>query len=64
MEEYHKEMEVAFIRANVEDREATMTQLSCGLNQEIAKIVELQHYVKLEDMMRMKMKVERQLKMD
>ena len=60
MEDYHKEMEVAMIRANVEeDREATMARFLNGLNRNIANVVELQHYVKLEDMVHMAMKVER-----
>ena len=60
MEDYHKEMEVAMIRANVEeDREATMARFWNGLNRNIANVVELQHYVKLEDMVHMAMKVER-----
>ena len=51
------------IRANVEqDRKATMAKFLAGLNREIANIVELQHYVELEDMIHMAMKVERQLK--
>ena len=63
MEDYHKEMEVAMIRANVEeDREATMARFLNGLNRNIANVVELQHYVELEDMVHMAMKVERQLK--
>jgi hypothetical protein len=63
VEDYHKEMEVAMIRANVEeDREATMARFLSGLNRDIANIIELQHYVKVEDMVHMAMKVERQLK--
>ena len=63
VEDYHKEMEVAMIRANVEeDREATMARFLNGLNRDIATVVELQHYVELEDMVHMAMKVERQLK--
>ena len=51
------------IRANVEeDREATMARFLNDLNRDIANIVELQHYVELEDMVHMAMKVERQLK--
>ncbi|XP_031378486.1 uncharacterized protein LOC116193880 [Punica granatum] len=47
--EYHKEMEITMIRANVEDdREATMARFISGLNREIANIVELHHYVELE----------------
>ncbi|KAG2679813.1 hypothetical protein I3760_11G068500 [Carya illinoinensis] len=63
VEDYHKEMEVAMIRANVEeDREATMARFLSGLNRDIANVVELQHYVEIEDMVHMTMKVERQLK--
>jgi hypothetical protein len=56
-------MEVAMIRANVEeDRDATMARFLSGLNRDIANIVELQHYVEVEDMVHMAMTVERQLK--
>uniref|UniRef100_A0A2N9F1D3 CCHC-type domain-containing protein n=1 Tax=Fagus sylvatica TaxID=28930 RepID=A0A2N9F1D3_FAGSY len=42
VEDYHKEMEVAMIRANVEeDREATMTRFLSGLNRDIANVIEL-----------------------
>lgn len=61
IEDYHKEMEMAMIRANIEeDREAIMARFLNGLNREIANVVELQHYVELEDMVYMTMKVERQ----
>ena len=51
------------IRANIEeDHEATMARFLAGLNREITNVVELQHYVELEDMIHMAMKVERQLK--
>ena len=50
------------IRANIEeDRETTMARFLNGLNREIANVVELQHYVELEDLVHMVMKVERQL---
>uniref|UniRef100_A0A2N9IIS4 Reverse transcriptase RNase H-like domain-containing protein n=1 Tax=Fagus sylvatica TaxID=28930 RepID=A0A2N9IIS4_FAGSY len=63
VEDYHKEMEVAMIRANVEeDWEATMARFLSGLNRNIANVIELQHYVEIEDMVHMAMKVERQLK--
>uniref|UniRef100_A0A2N9HAP5 Uncharacterized protein n=1 Tax=Fagus sylvatica TaxID=28930 RepID=A0A2N9HAP5_FAGSY len=63
MEDYHKEMKVAMIRVNVEeDREATMARFLSGLNRDIANVIELQHYVEIEDMVHMTMKVERQLK--
>ena len=62
MDDYHKEMEIAMIRANVEeDREATMARFLNGLR-DIANVVELQNYVELEDMVHMAIKVERQLK--
>ncbi|GKV46464.1 hypothetical protein SLEP1_g53445 [Rubroshorea leprosula] len=63
VEDYHKEMEIAMVKANVEeDKEATMARFLHGLNCDIANVVELQHYVELEDMVHMAMKVERQLK--
>ena len=63
MEDYHKEMEIAMIKANVkEDRVATMVQFLNGLNRKITNVIELQHYVELKDMVHMAMKVERQLK--
>uniref|UniRef100_A0A2N9EKJ2 CCHC-type domain-containing protein n=1 Tax=Fagus sylvatica TaxID=28930 RepID=A0A2N9EKJ2_FAGSY len=58
VEDYHKEMEVAMIRANVEeDREATMARFLSGLNRDIANVIELQHYVEIEDMVHMAMKL-------
>ena len=63
VDEFYKEMELALIRANVqEDREATMARFLNGLNKEIADIMELHHYVELEDMVHMAIKVEKQLK--
>ena len=63
VDEYHKEMEIAMIQANVvEDREAIMARFLNGLNRDIVNIVELQHYVELEDMVHMATKVERQLR--
>jgi hypothetical protein len=63
VDDFYKEMEIALIRANVEeDREATMARFLNGLNRDIANVVELQHYVELEDMVHMAIKVERQLK--
>ncbi|XP_031376072.1 uncharacterized protein LOC116191936, partial [Punica granatum] len=63
VEEYFKEMEVAMIRANIEeDREATMARFLAGLNREIQNAVELQHYVELEDMVHMAIKIENQFK--
>lgn len=63
MEDYHGEMKIVKSRANVdEDREATIAQFLNGLNREIVDMVELQHYVKLEDVLHIAMKVERRLK--
>ena len=46
IEDYYKEMEIAMIRANVEeDREATMARFLLGVNREIHDKVEMQHYV-------------------
>ena len=61
VEDYFKEMEMSMMRANiVEDREATMARFLAGLNSEIANIVEMQHYVELDDMVHMAIKIERQ----
>ena len=60
MDDYYKEMEIAMIWANVEeDKEATMARFLNGLNWDIANVKELQHYVELEAMMHMAIKVER-----
>ncbi|KAK5834737.1 hypothetical protein PVK06_010413 [Gossypium arboreum] len=59
VKDYHKEMEVVMIQANIEeDREATMARFLVRLNLEIAYIVELQHYVELTDVVHMEIKVE------
>jgi len=61
--EYHKEMEIAMVGANVvEDREATMARFFNGLNRDITNVVELQHYMELEDMVHMARMMERQLR--
>ena len=63
VEEYYMEMEVAMAKANIEEgREATMVRFLIGLNQEIQNVVELQHYVELEDMVHMAIKIENQVK--
>ena len=63
VEDYYKEMEVAMIRADVqEDREATMAHFLAGLNRDIANVVELQHYIEVTDMVHMAIKVEKQMK--
>ena len=46
------------IRANIEeDREATMACFLSGLNYKITNLVELHHYVDLEDIVHMEIKV-------
>lgn len=63
VEDYFKEMEVTMIRANIdEDREATMARFLHGLNFEIRDRVEMYHYVEIEDMVHMAVKIEKQLK--
>jgi hypothetical protein len=63
VEEYHKELELAMIRANVnEDEKVTMSWFLNGLNRDIANVVELQSYVDLEELVHLAIKVEGQLK--
>ncbi|RDY00275.1 hypothetical protein CR513_16564, partial [Mucuna pruriens] len=61
--EYHKEMELCLIRAQVEEsQETTMARFLHGLNREIQDIAELHHYHSLEDLIHQTTKVELQLK--
>ena len=63
VDEYHKEMEVDLIRANInEEREATMARFLHGLNSDIRDVVESQNYVKLEELVHQAIKVEQKLK--
>ena len=56
-------MELAIIRANIdEDRKATMARFLHGLNKNIADLVELHHYVDMDDMLHMAIKIGKQLK--
>ena len=51
------------IRVNAEeDREGTMVRFMNGLNHDITNIVELQHYLEMEDLLHMAIKVKRQLR--
>ena len=62
IEEYHKEVEMALIRANTEKhREATMARFLIRLNHDIRDIMELHHNVELEDLVHLAMKVKKQL---
>ena len=59
VEEYHKELEVAMIRANVnKDEEVTMSKFLNGLNRDITNVVELQSYVELQELVHLTIKVE------
>ena len=59
VDNYYKEIEIAMIWANVEEyREATMVRFLNGLNRDIVNVVELQHYMELENMVHMVIKVE------
>ncbi|RDX97902.1 hypothetical protein CR513_19263, partial [Mucuna pruriens] len=63
VEEYHKEMEIDLIRAQImESREATIARFLRGLNREIQDIVEVQCYTTLEELVHQDTKVELQLK--
>ncbi|XP_019414591.1 PREDICTED: uncharacterized protein LOC109326356 [Lupinus angustifolius] len=63
VDEYFKEMELALLRSNFhEDREATMARFLHGLNQDIQDIIELQHYVELDDLVQQAIKVEDKLR--
>lgn len=45
VEDYYKEIEMAMIRANIEDRKAIMAMFKSELNPDIAHSLELQAYV-------------------
>ena len=63
MEEYYKEMEMALVRANIEEEtEDTMARFLSGLNPDIRDVVELQKYVKLDVLLHKAVWVEQQLK--
>ena len=63
IKEYYKEIKVAMTRENIEeDREATMARFLAGLNRQTQKVVELEHYVELENMVHMAIKIENQVK--
>ncbi|XP_072064386.1 uncharacterized protein [Arachis hypogaea] len=63
VDEYHKEMEMLLIQANIEEElEATMARFLSGLNRDIANTVEHLPYVTMEDLVNLAIKVERQQK--
>jgi hypothetical protein len=56
-------MKLFMIRANVEeDREAIMARFINGINHDIVHIMELHHYVELDEMVHMVVKMKKQLK--
>lgn len=60
IENYHKEMKMFMIIANIkEDLDTTMTRFLGGLNIEIANIIELQNYLELEDIVYITIKTEK-----
>ena len=60
VEDYYKEMEIAMVRANVEeDGQATMARVLNNLNWKITDKVELQNYVEIEEMVQKAIKIER-----
>jgi len=62
VEEYYKEMEMALVRANIEEEtEDTMAHFLSGLNPDI-RDVELQEYVELDDLLHKAVRDEQQLK--
>lgn len=63
VEDYFKEMGVAKIRANMEeDQEETMARFIHGLNHDIIDIVELHHYVSMDELVHQAIKLEQRLK--
>jgi hypothetical protein len=56
-------MELTMIQTNVEeDKEVTITRFIKDLNRDITHIMDLNHYVELDEMVHLVMKVGRQLK--
>ncbi|RDY03864.1 hypothetical protein CR513_12481, partial [Mucuna pruriens] len=63
VEDYYKEMEITMTRANVrENHEVTMARFIGGLKKEIADVVDLKHYMEIEDLLHKAIQVKRQLK--
>ncbi|XP_071923173.1 uncharacterized protein [Coffea arabica] len=63
VEDYYKEMEMAITKADLrEDDEATMARFLHSLRPKIAEVVELQHYLDMNEMLEKAVTVERRLK--
>ncbi|XP_048605688.1 uncharacterized protein LOC125583145 [Brassica napus] len=63
VEEYYKEMETFMLRAGIqEDREAILASFMGGLNRDIMDILEVHHYVELEELLHKAIMFKQQLK--
>ncbi|RDX73947.1 hypothetical protein CR513_46359, partial [Mucuna pruriens] len=63
VEEYHNEMEMDLMRAQIrESEETTLARFLHGLNREIQDVVELQHYRTLGELVHQAIKVEMQIR--
>jgi hypothetical protein len=63
VEDYHKKIEISMIQVNVmEVKETTMARSFYELNSGIVNVVELQYYIKLEDMVHVAINLERHIK--
>ena len=61
--EYFNEMKLTMIQTNIEeDKEVTITRFMKDFNRDITHIMDLNHYVELDEMVHLVMKVGRQLK--
>ena len=59
VETYYKEMEMALVRANIEEEtEDTMAHFLSGLNPDIKDVVELPKYVELDYLLHKAVRVE------
>ena len=60
VDKYFKEMKITIIKDNIyEDRESLMASFFNGLNNDIPIMVQLQHYMKNEDIAYMAIKVKK-----
>ncbi|RDY04587.1 hypothetical protein CR513_11679, partial [Mucuna pruriens] len=63
VKKYHKEMEMDLLRAQImESKEATVARILNGHYRDIQEIVELKHYITLEDLIHQSTNMELQLK--
>ena len=63
VEDYYKEMEMAIMKTDLcEDGKATMARFLHGLRSEIIEVVELQHYLDMNEMLEKAVTVEQRLK--